>query len=88
VNFVDRQNLTSLRKSDSPVWHFGYSDFYSFRVKNGGKKNTKKSEDQGVEAWKRGSKTSRSQNKIDWSLKLKPQKSDIPVWNSGWSNFF
>jgi hypothetical protein len=40
------QNLTSLEKSDNPVWDSGYSDFDNFRVKIGKRENMRKIEDQ------------------------------------------
>jgi hypothetical protein len=60
-------------KLDSPVLHSGCSSFYSFIVKIKKGDNPKKSGIQVCLRHGKGEKTSRSQNRGDWSPKLKPQ---------------
>jgi hypothetical protein len=35
----------------------------------------------------KGNKASRDQDRRNSSLKMKSQKLDVPVWNSGWFDF-
>jgi hypothetical protein len=79
--------LARKRKLDVPVSGSGEFSFDSFRVKSRKDLNLKFIRFKGVLSMEKGAKVSRDQDRRNLSLKLKSQKPDVLVWDSGWSGF-
>jgi hypothetical protein len=77
-------NLTDLKKSDTLILGFGYSGLDSFKAKSKEEITRRNLKIKYVWSMEMEKKALRNHNRGDWSPKLKPQKSDVPVLDSEW----